>query len=80
MDMCAVVRALLLEQGRRREAGRGDWQLAFRPDHGHTIMDDLEKPRPENPGYSAIGRMRGLAEIRGMQQAFSMILSGDMED
>ena len=80
VDMCAVVRALLLEQGRRREAGRGDWQLAFRPDHGHTIMDDLEKPRPENPGYSAIGRMRGLAEIRGIQRAFSMILSGDMED
>lgn len=66
VDMPAVVRALLDEQDRRLAEGRADWRLAFRPDHGHTIMDDLAKPRPENPGYGAIGRMRGLAELRGL--------------
>lgn len=66
VDMPAVVRALLDEQDRRLAEGREDWQLPFRPDHGHTMMDDLAKPRPENPGYSGIGRMRGLAELRGL--------------
>lgn len=66
VDMPAVVRALLDEQDRRRASGREDWQLAFRPDHGHTMMDDLEKSAGITPGYSAIGRMRGLAELRGL--------------
>ena len=66
VDMPAVVRALLDEQDRRQAAGRGDWQLLFRPDHGHTMMDDLGKPAVLTPGYSAIGRMRGLAELRGL--------------
>jgi mannonate dehydratase len=61
-DMPAIVRALLDEQDRRAP----DDRLWFRPDHGHTMMDDLEKPPFPNPGYSAIGRMRGLAEIRGL--------------
>lgn len=66
-DMPAVVQALLDEQNRRRQAGDDRWQIAFRPDHGHTMMDDLDKPQPPNPGYACIGRMRGLAEIRGLQ-------------
>jgi mannonate dehydratase len=66
VDMPAVIRALLDEQDRRRAAGRADWQIAFRPDHGHTMMDDLAKPQPDNPGYSCIGRARGLAELRGV--------------
>jgi mannonate dehydratase len=66
VDMPAIVRALLDEQDRRRASGREDWQLAFRPDHGHTMMDDLEKSAGITPGYSAIGRMRGLAELRGL--------------
>jgi len=66
VNMPGVMRALLDEQDRRLGCGRADWQLAFRPDHGHTMMDDLLKPRPANPGYSAIGRMRGLAELRGL--------------
>ena len=66
VNMPAVVQALLDEQDRRRAAGRADWQIPLRPDHGHTMMDDLAKPPPPNPGYSGIGRMRGLAELRGL--------------
>lgn len=66
VDMPAVARALLDEQDRRRAEGRADWRLALRPDHGHTILDDLAKPPVPNPGYTAIGRMRGLAELRGL--------------
>lgn len=66
VDMPAVARELLAEQRRRRDAGRADWRLAYRPDHGHRMMDDLAKPLPPNPGYSCIGRMRGLAELRGL--------------
>jgi len=66
VDMPAVVRALLDEQDRRRSESRADWQLPFRPDHGHTMMDDLLKPAGITPGYSCIGRMRGLSEVRGL--------------
>jgi mannonate dehydratase len=65
-DMPAVVAALLAEQDRRRAEGREDWRLVFRPDHGRTMMDDLGKPPGITPGYPAIGRMRGLAELRGL--------------
>jgi mannonate dehydratase len=74
VDMHEVVKALLEEQKARKAAGRKDWQLAFRPDHGHTMMDDLAKPQADNPGYTAIGRLRGLAEIRGLQHALSRSL------
>lgn len=66
VDMCSVVGELLKEQDRRKAARRADCQLAFRPDHGHTMMDDLTKPPGITPGYSCIGRMRGLAELRGL--------------
>lgn len=74
IDMYAIVRALLEEMQRRRGAGRSDWQLPFRPDHGHTMLDDLGKTAPDNPGYSAIGRLRGLAELRGLQMGLSRTL------
>lgn len=66
VDMPAVVRRLLDEQDRRRADGQADWQITLRPDHGHTMMDDLPKPVGITPGYSCIGRMRGLAELRGL--------------
>jgi mannonate dehydratase len=66
VDMPAVVRNLLDEQDRRRADGRADWQIPLRPDHGHTMMDDLPKPAGITPGYSCIGRMRGLSELRGL--------------
>lgn len=70
VNMPAVVENLLIEQDRRRKEGRKDWQLAFRPDHGHTMMDDMKK-NFSNPGYSCIGRMRGLAELRGLMMGIS---------
>ncbi len=66
VDMPAVVLRLLDEQDRRRSEGRPDWQITLRPDHGHTMMDDLPKPAGITPGYSCIGRMRGLSELRGL--------------
>ena len=64
-DMPAVVIALMEEQQRRKQEGRSDWQLPMRPDHGHLLADDIGKTRI-NPGYSLIGRLKGLAELRGV--------------
>ena len=68
-DMVAVVHTLLLEQRRRHEAGDPHWRLPFRPDHGHELLDDVGKAT--HPGYPAIGRLRGLAEIRGVMTALA---------
>ena len=67
VDMVSVVVTLLEEQKRRRDAGDPRWRIPFRPDHGHELLDDIGKSA--FPGYSAIGRLRGLAEIRGVMTA-----------
>ena len=64
VDMIAVVRAVVEEERRRAAVGRADRQVPMRPDHGHQMLDDIGKK--VNPGYSAIGRLRGLAELRGV--------------
>ncbi len=68
-DMVELVTVLLQEQNRRRLQGEARWRLPFRPDHGHELLDDVGKGG--FPGYSAVGRMKGLAEIRGVMTAVS---------
>jgi len=67
VDMFEMVQAAIIEESKRKNAGRKDWEIYMRPDHGHQMLDDLKKIT--NPGYSAIGRLRGLAELRGLALA-----------
>lgn len=66
VDIYRVLKALVLEQKRRVETGRNDTRLPLRPDHGHLMLAD-RKFGKVYPGYSLFGRMRGLAELRGME-------------
>ena len=65
--MVAFAAAVLEEEKRRRDSGRPDASIPFRPDHGQDILDDLT--RKAQPGYPAIGRLKGLAELRGIMTA-----------
>ena len=68
-DMVSLINVILKEENRRRNDGREDWSIPFRPDHGQNILDDLQ--RYSKPGYPAIGRLKGLAELRGISTALS---------
>lgn len=70
-DMVRVVMALMAEEKRRKAEGRADWQIPMRPDHGHAIVDDIGKK--VNPGYSCIGRLKGLAELRGIMRTLEVL-------
>lgn len=66
VNMYGVMYELLKEQKRRKDTGRTDLRIPYRPDHGHRMLDDLNSGKRTNPGYTAIGRLRGLAELRGL--------------
>lgn len=72
VDMVGVIREVLAAERRRAAAHRPDAAIPMRPDHGHQMLDDLGKR--VNPGYSAIGRLKGLAEIRGVERAIAKLL------
>ena len=74
-NMVAVVEALMQEETRRKREGRADWQIPMRPDHGHLLADDIGKTKI-NPGYSLIGRLKGLAELRGIMRTFEYLHAG----
>jgi mannonate dehydratase len=67
VDMVALIGEILREEARRKKEGRTDQQIPMRPDHGQDILDDLG--RRSQPGYPTIGRMKGLAELRGVMRA-----------
>lgn len=69
-DMVAVISALVLEE--RRRARDGGPRIPMRPDHGHELLDDVR--RTTNPGYPLYGRMKGLAQLRGIEQAVERLL------
>ena len=73
-DMVRLVAALMSEEERRRSEGRADAEIPMRPDHGHLLGDDGLKR--VNPGYSFIGRLKGLAELRGVMQTVEAFRSG----
>ena len=70
-DMVAVIAAVLKEEARRRAEGRPDAVIPMRPDHGQDILDDLH--RGAQAGYPAIGRLKGLAELRGVERALAAV-------
>jgi mannonate dehydratase len=71
VDMVAVVTTLMTEQAKRKAKGNPHWRLPFRPDHGHELADDIG--RGTHPGYPLVGRLRGLAEIRGVMTAVAAL-------
>lgn len=73
-DLIGVAAAIMKEEDRRAASGRSDAQIPMRPDHGHLLGDDVGKKM--NPGYSFIGRLKGLAELRGVMRTVEAFRSG----
>jgi mannonate dehydratase len=74
VDLYGVLQALLLEQKRRKKEGRKDVRMPMRPDHGALTLADKGK-EGIYPGYSLFGRMRALAELRGLELGIQRALN-----
>ncbi|NIY70818.1 mannonate dehydratase [Marivivens donghaensis] len=74
-DMIGMIQAIVAEEKRRKDAGRADWSIPVRPDHGQDILDDIG--RDAQPGYPAIGRLKGLAELRGVYRTFERVIAAE---
>lgn len=73
-DMYAIMKNVILEQKKRLDNGRKDIAIPIRPDHGHKILDDFNYNT--YPGYSVIGRLKGLAELRGLEMGIKRGITG----
>jgi len=71
VDMVAVLSTLLAEETRRQQRGQKDWPIPFRCDHGNELLSDADNTT--HPGYPMIGRLRGLAELRGAITAIARL-------
>lgn len=72
VDMASLMKAIVVEQNRRDGEGRTDVNIPMRPDHGHKILDDFK--RDANPGYPLIGRLKGLAELKGLEMGIRYMI------
>ncbi|MGB6152048.1 MAG: mannonate dehydratase [Pricia sp.] len=72
VNLPGLMKVIIEEQVHRKKTGRNDFNLPIRPDHGHKILDDFK--REANPGYPLLGRMKGLAELSGLEKGIRHIL------
>lgn len=66
-DMADIMEAIIIQQKKRAESKIGTVAIPVRPDHGHVLLDDLQRMNEFYPGYSTLGRMKGLAELTGLE-------------
>lgn len=76
VNLASVMKAIVFEQKRRKEIQREDYNIPIRPDHGHKMLDDFN--RSGNPGYPLIGRLKGLAELSGLEKGIAYMVNNDM--